>query len=73
MTWIGFEPRVYRQYTVELVSLQSAYFDVEPDEQLGSGIQKERGAQNAVSSLSVEITTLYRQDEPVPVPYTERP
>jgi len=57
------------QYTVELYTLQSAYFEVESD--IGKG--KGKGTEIAVASIPVEITTLYRQDEPVPIPHTEPP
>lgn len=61
------------QYVVELVSLRSAYFELEPDIVPTGSQGKARSRQSSVASVPVEVTTLCRRDEPVPVPHNEPP
>jgi hypothetical protein len=56
-----------QQYTVELLALETANF--KPEVPPG----QERKGDDVVASKPVDITTLYRQGEPVPTAYSEPP
>jgi hypothetical protein len=58
------------QYAVELLSFQADNFEPEIHP---FSLGKLRKRDDVLGSNPVEITTLYRQDEPIPTAYSEPP
>jgi len=57
------------QYVVEMLPLQSV--DFEPNQVNPFPLGNERAQENVIASTPVEITTLRRLDEPMPVSFKE--